>query len=127
MFGELIVQNNQWSIPNVNNVEKICETGFHITFNNGFIVSVQWGFGNYCENRRNMNELTSKDAEIAVFAPAGGFVPLMDDGYVDDVAGWVTPDQVKDLMNIVATLGSDDVFTKDNPLKFRDNRKAVNK
>lgn len=120
MFGKLVVMNNQWSVPNVKNVETNGETGFRVTFNNGFVVSVQWGFGNYCENRRNMEGTTSKDAEVAVLDPAGGFVPLMDQGYVDDIAGWVSPEECANLMNIVSNLKKNDVFFKNSPLKFRD-------
>lgn len=122
MFGELIVRNRMWDIPNVINVEEPWDTGLWVTFKNGFMVSIQWGFGMYCENRRDMKRLVSCDAEIAVFDPAKGFVPLMDNGYVDDIAGWVTPEEVKDLMYVVANLNSDDVFDKTQPLKFRDRK-----
>lgn len=47
--------------------------GFHMTFENGLDVSVQWGAGNYCENHfpADMDFTFSKDAkscdaEIAV-------------------------------------------------------------
>lgn len=121
MFGKLVVMNNQWSVPNVKNVETNGETGFRVTFNNGFVVSVQWGFGNYCENRRNMEGTTSKDAEVAVLhRGTGNFVPLMDQGYVDDIAGWVSPEECANLMNIVSNLNKDFDYSKTNPLKFRD-------
>ena len=45
--------------------------GFHIKFENNVNVSVQFGFGNYCENYRgkNTNRLgsKSKDAEVAIW------------------------------------------------------------
>lgn len=51
--------------------------GFHVTFDNNLTVSVQWGYGNYCENhtsfldtpkiKRDSSYFTSNDAEIAVW------------------------------------------------------------
>lgn len=55
--------------------------GTQFTFKNGYTVSVQWGAVNYCSNHRtsllNYEDCrTCPDAEIAVFDPAGNFVPL---------------------------------------------------
>jgi hypothetical protein len=30
--------------------------GIHMTFANGWTVSIQWGIGNYCDNRWNYGE-----------------------------------------------------------------------
>lgn len=61
--------------------------GFRITFANGWAVSVQWSFGNYCENANKEKPLpNSRNAEVAIFDPNGDFH--------GDVRGWQTPDQV---------------------------------
>lgn len=105
--------------------------GFQVTFENGFTVSVQFGFGNYCENKadRQVNGLVRmvdcKDAEVAVFYPNGGFVPISDGGSADDIAGWVSPDHVAVLMAIVAQLPANKKFTHE-PLKFRAGRNDAN-
>ena len=48
--------------------------GYQITFENGWTISVQWGYGNYCDNRsisqdgwNNTKDLESKTAEIAMW------------------------------------------------------------
>ena len=45
------------------------DTGFHITFDNGWTVSVQWGYGNDCENKYAdwddiKDHKSSSDAEV---------------------------------------------------------------
>lgn len=47
--------------------------GFHMTFENGLAVSVQWGAGNYCDNHfpedndfSFSKDAKSRDAEVAV-------------------------------------------------------------
>ena len=64
--------------------------GFHMTFENGLTVSVQWGAGNYCDNHfpDDMDFSCSKDAqsdtaEVAVmhgrkFLNANHFLPEED-------------------------------------------------
>ena len=82
--------------------------GFNITFENGWAVSVQWGPGNYCDQKEKMLGIDysvpdafekrqtecgaegSNTAEIAVFNPQGDMVML--DG--DTVEGWLSPDAV---------------------------------
>lgn len=104
--------------------------GFWITFDNGFRVSVQFGYSNYCENRDDTvtTHTMCKNAEIAVFDPKEDFVPLgnrysVREGIssvdVDNVFGWVSPEEVAGLLMIVSTLKSGDVFTYGNPLIFR--------
>lgn len=85
---------------------RICgNKGFHITFKNGWTISVQFGPGNYCGNRdlpfsRDYSEPVPHctTAEIALIDPEGHFFAL--DG--DDVKGWVPPDEVLRLMNKIA-------------------------
>lgn len=74
--------------------------GFHITFPNGWTISVQFGPGNYCGNYdrdiRTETEASGKDgsatAETAYWGPDGKMVE--EDG--DTVQGYQTVDQVMD-------------------------------
>jgi hypothetical protein len=70
--------------------------GFHITFKNGYTISVQFGKGNYSDK----GETT---AEIAAWGPDGEWMKL---GEGDTVRGWCTPDEVLDYMKLVASQGS---------------------
>lgn len=83
--------------------------GFQMTFENGLTASVQWGAGNYCDNRDNMNLLFSKEsarsntAEVAVFGVDDEFVDISlfiaDSDRSDNVvAGYLTPDQIADFL-----------------------------
>jgi len=91
--------------------------GFHVRFGNGWTISVQFGWGNYCATRntgsrtddRANGEKGCENAEVAVFDPAGDFVKLpafMYDGDEErrnDVAGWCDADSVLRLMNRTAS------------------------
>ena len=83
-------------------------SGFSIKFPNGFSVSVQFGQFNYCSVRHlrptEGQHVRSPDAEVAVIAPEGGFVPL--DG--DDVAGWIDPSRVAALIARVSAFEPDE-------------------
>jgi hypothetical protein len=77
--------------------------GFHITFANGWTVSVQFGGGNYCEHYRAPFDEPddihrSKDAEISVFKPDGSWTNLAG----SEVYGYATPEQVALLLAAVA-------------------------
>ena len=81
--------------------------GFHIKFANGFMMSVQWGPGNYCDNygmdyseTREAGERGSKVAEIAVFDHKNEWYPV--DG--SDVTGHMSPDDVLALMVKIAAI-----------------------
>lgn len=79
--------------------------GFHITFANGYSVSVQFGKGNYCERRGRMDEVDShacKNAEVAAWDKDGKWYKLPDSN--DDVIGWQTPEQVLAILVLVAAL-----------------------
>lgn len=81
--------------------------GFHITFDNGVTVSVQFGGCTYSQHHNECaeykgdgNGLRSVDAETAVFDKDGHWLtktyrPTAD----DDVFGWQSPEQVLDLLN----------------------------
>jgi hypothetical protein len=92
-------------------------SGFHVTFPNGYTVSVQFGPGNYSSNydqlqkrddrrdyrewSRELGEKGADTAEVAVVAPnGGGLIDLheFDPEWTDTVAGYVTPAKVVELM-----------------------------
>lgn len=93
--------------------------GFHITFENGLTVSVQWGGGNYCENHDNIDfsrikDMESKNAEVAVWSNecwlnANNFLSDEDADWCDDVVGWLTPEQVVDLLVRVKNYPADKI------------------
>ena len=78
-------------------------TGFQMTFENGWTISVQFGYGNYCDNNRhpdgfdfgkNLNTVQSSDAEIAIWNSEGTWYNFGSDtvkGYcsADEVATWI--------------------------------------
>jgi len=70
--------------------------GFHITFKNGYTMSVQFSKTNYSDGG-----VTT--AEIAAWGPDGQWLKLSDH---DDVRGWCSPDEVLEVMNMVASKGS---------------------
>lgn len=73
--------------------------GFHITFENGFTVSVQFGGGNYCSNydlavgsgRSGEDLPRSSTAELAAWGADGSWLQL-EEG--DDVVGYQSPADV---------------------------------
>jgi len=75
--------------------------GFHITFKNGYTISVQFGKGNYSDK----GETT---AEIAAWGPDGEWMIL---GEGDTVRGWCSPDEVLEVMNTVASQGKKKMST----------------
>ena len=82
--------------------------GFHITFANGWTVSVQFGPGNYCANRHMTigkdDELCgsrgSPDAEIAMW-PSSGEMETFEEG--GTVLGWTTPERVLQALCLAAS------------------------
>lgn len=73
--------------------------GFHVTFDNGYTVSVQWGFATYSDNHGHRDySSASKDsrtAEVAVKDSRGK--------WEDDIRGYLSPSDVLALMNEVAS------------------------
>ena len=91
--------------------------GFHMAFPNGWIISVQWGPGNYCETRRKnedgwispfdgqYHEFVSTTAEIAVMhKDHSRMYPISEH---DDVKGWVSATDVAGYIQWVSQLDSD--------------------
>lgn len=82
------------------------DQGFHVTFENGWTVSVQFGPYSYREGyphieREDKPEAgwASGTAEVAAWPPGGNMMEFPDG---DTVQGWQTPAQVLSLMNEVA-------------------------
>ena len=91
--------------------------GFHMEFPNGWIISVQWGPGNYCETRRKdedgwispfdgrYHEFVSTTAEIAVMhKDHSRMYPISEH---DDVKGWVSATDVAGYIQWVSQLDND--------------------
>ena len=68
--------------------------GFHLTFKNGYTISVQFGPGNYCENENHFvaidADCASSNAEIAVWSSTDEMITLAN----DQVEGWLSADNV---------------------------------
>jgi hypothetical protein len=78
-------------------------TGFQLNFENGWTISVQFGYGNYCDNYhhpegfdfgKGKDIVQSYDAEIAIWDIEGTWYNFGDDtvkGYcsADEVAEWI--------------------------------------
>lgn len=85
---------------------RICDQkGFHITFENGYTVSVQFGPGNYSDNydlsgidHYGKPVPPSSTAETALLGPNGEFIEYKG----DDVQGRQTPEDVLELLNYAA-------------------------
>ena len=82
--------------------------GFHMTFANGITASVQWGYGNYCENRFKGDDVEidwntgkpvfntpdgSDDAEVWAWRNDGPDI-------MRDVLGWLSADEVLRFLNM---------------------------
>ena len=94
--------------------------GFHITFENGITVSVQFGGGNYCEHYNDMIGMEremqdhwqminnpvqeSRDAEVAIWGKDGRWLTPLYTGNGDDVIGWQSPKQVLDILTWASKL-----------------------
>lgn len=90
----LKVQKDEW------------HSGFQMTFENGWTVSVQFGRGNYCANRSTkwpfgQEEIyKSSDAEVAAWDEQGVWYQF--DG--DSVKGWCKSDEVADFISKIKGL-----------------------
>ena len=68
-------------------------SGIQMTFENGNTISIQFGFGNYCNNKFE-SKTSCRDAEIAIWNSAGIWYTFESDqvlGYCnsDEVAKWI--------------------------------------
>lgn len=86
-------------------IKPTSDFGFHVNLANGITVSVQYGYGNYCENRDDIScekdSVTSsftgeyETAEVAVWDDENNWFQL---NPYDDVVGWQTPEQVEGII-----------------------------
>ena len=86
-----------------------CPNGFQVSFPNGWTASVQWGWGNYCENRDedkwNPEFLESRNAELAAFPTGESYSQdewLFFPEENDVVKGWQNVSQVMSFLNMVS-------------------------
>jgi hypothetical protein len=88
--------------------------GFSLKFENGYMLSVQFGPGNYCEHHMRlshesyvepmgMSRWESKDAEIAIIGPNDEMIYLSD---YYPVEGWCSPNLVARVMVIVSLINN---------------------
>ena len=87
--------------------------GFHMTFNNGITISVQFGRGNYCERRdgsydaynksdANTPIVVSKNAEIAIWHKDSDTWFTFDSrDWNDQVKGWVSVQEVAEWISYI--------------------------
>ena len=89
--------------------------GFNIAFDNGLELSIQFGLGNYCENKKEVKKepyddrlfqnddddiiVKSKTAEIAIF---NGDESFTEEIFGDDVLKYKTPNELIGIMQKVA-------------------------
>ncbi len=100
--------------------------GFHMKFDNGWAVSVQWGPGTYSDNhdmdfdehyKKKMGEsmLQSEDAEVAVFKPNGDWGTqevwslMFGKELCDDVVGWMRAEEVAEVLHFVKNMAKEDL------------------
>ena len=77
--------------------------GFHLSFENGWTVSVQWGDGTYSEHRElnGKNFVMSKDAEVAAWNSEGWWK-----FEEDTVQGYKSADEVIAFAHMISKLPS---------------------
>ena len=76
-------------------------SGLTITFDNGYSINIQFGIGNYCENRSESKN-KSKNVEVSIFDKDDIFYRL--EGMTDDVKGYVQMDELADIIQQVKNL-----------------------
>lgn len=96
--------------------------GFHMTFENGLTISVQFGYMNYCSNRdtnklfkltskhtiRHDHDIQSENAEIMIWDKDNNTLTdlFTKDGESDGtVAGWISVDRLADIIHEVKNYG----------------------
>jgi hypothetical protein len=74
--------------------------GLHLKFDNGYMVSVVYGRGAYCDCKETYDaEAPCKDMEVAIFDPNMNFVPFLDG---QDCKGHVTPNKLAEIIHWAA-------------------------
>jgi len=107
--------------------------GFQMTFENGWTISVQFGYGNYCSNRNHPDGLHASkdvwyfscpDAEIAIWDSSG---KSYDFGH-DTAKGYWSADEVAEWISRVShpEFGSTNIRNKNGYMKLKINNKIFN-
>lgn len=104
--------------------EPYARCGTHLHFTNGWTLSVQWGTGNYCENRNfggvlngvaaagEHNFRRCPNAEIMLFHQEREATYALQE--YDNVRGWVTPAEVIAMLPTIHRMSpTDERSTKD--------------
>lgn len=81
--------------------------GFLMTFSNGLKVSVQFGQASYCDRVKHPDGNFATTAECAVIDENNEFVRMP--GWSEDVKGWMTTEDVLNLMLEVHSIKSEQV------------------
>jgi len=85
-------------------------TCFQLTFANGYTISVLFGPGSMSSNRNSSRVgttwISSPNAEVAVWHGDGDFLAFGEDDQ-SAALSWVTPDQLAQVIQIVATAHDD--------------------
>lgn len=94
--------------------------GFHITFDNGATVSVQWENGNYCGKRDltgRQSDYSREDSlvEIAAWYENGDYINIGSDDQI--VLGWQNANKVLATMNKVAAMPKNGILLLTNESK----------
>lgn len=80
--------------------------GFQMTFENGWTVSVQWGYNSYCGNKmkgvygqeNQERDFKCMDAEIAAWDEEGVWYQFE----TEDVKGWCTANEVAEFIELIS-------------------------
>lgn len=106
-----LVVNDQWEYPVDIGLPAFRHRGFHVPFENGLVLSSQWGTGNYCDNytgllRAPVFTEASVTAELACWWDAGdggrGDEPMLEWPDGDSVRGYVPASVWWDLVDALA-------------------------
>lgn len=98
--------------------------GFHLPSENGWTISCQWGWGNYCSNKGRFfsdepdpgDTNVSPDAEIAIWDHKHNWVEFT---HGDNVRGYVT---VEDFLRLIIEVSQWDTIAPPAPFKISDHR-----
>lgn len=90
--------------------------GFQITFENGWTVSVQFGYGNYCDNKHDRSTLFGLDNALTqdVECANAEVARWYKDETMEEPDGWLTPAEVVAFINDTANF-----TTKENPVTHK--------
>lgn len=71
--------------------------GLHMKFENGNVISIQFGYGNYCDNK-HLSKSECSNAEIAIWNADGKWY----DFGGDEVKGYCSADEIAEWINFAA-------------------------